>query len=188
MPNPRSSPSCVPCCRSNSAQKAWIVPRFTRWADWPRPSSREPISSAALLVKVKALMRAGSRPTRSIRYRIRSMRQYVLPAPGPASTSAGPGGASIAASCDVVGLKPFTDIRLALSLLGFYRRGTAGVVLVEEPRSATPDSLARSTARDCRRHGNDDLTRHRHRSSFVGLKLIAFDWRSYDAVDQRNRA
>src|SRR5688500_16999957 len=114
-------------------------------------------------------MRAGSRPTRSIRYRIRSMRQYVLPAPGPASTSAGPGGASIAASCDVVGLKPFTDIRLALSLLGFYRRGTAGVVLDVEPRSATPDSLSAVLARDYRRHGNDDLTRPRHRSSFFGL-------------------
>src|SRR5688572_15237148 len=42
-------------------------------------------------------MRAGSTPSSSMRYRMRSMRQNVLPAPGPARTSVAPGGASMAA-------------------------------------------------------------------------------------------
>src|SRR6476661_6863048 len=63
-------------------------------------SRRCAISPAALLVKVKAQMRAGSTSSCCTRWRTRSIRQYVLPAPGPARTSSGPAGAVIAARCE----------------------------------------------------------------------------------------
>src|SRR5262245_3742981 len=53
---------------------------------------------------------------------MRSMRQYVLPAPGPASTSAGPSGASIAARCEDVALKVLAAIRLPRVHLKFTGR------------------------------------------------------------------
>ena len=54
---------CEPSSRSSSAQKAWIVPRFTCAAAAPRLVSRRcAISPAALFVNVNAQMRAGSKP------------------------------------------------------------------------------------------------------------------------------
>ena len=55
------------------------------------------ISSAALFVNVNAQIPEGAIPSCSMRKRMRSMRQNVLPAPGPARTSVAPGGASMAA-------------------------------------------------------------------------------------------
>lgn len=65
-----------------------------------RASSRWAISPAALFVNVNAQMRPGSTPRPSIRKPMRSVRQYVLPAPGPASTSRDSGLAWMASRCD----------------------------------------------------------------------------------------
>ncbi len=75
-----------------------------------------------------------------MRNRIRSMRQYVFPGPGPARTRAGPGGASMAASWDAVGVNVFADIRLLLSLLDFTYRSESPAG-AEEPVLADVDSL-----------------------------------------------
>ena len=96
-----------PNSRRSSAQNAWIVPVFTCAACSPSVRwTRSAISPAALLVKVKAQMRSGGSPSSSSRYRIRSIRQNVLPAPGPASTSSGRAAASIAVRCDSEGMRP----------------------------------------------------------------------------------
>jgi hypothetical protein len=58
--------------------------------------SRAAISSAALLVNVTAQIRLGESPSWAMRCPIRAIRQYVLPAPGPATTSTGPRGAWMA--------------------------------------------------------------------------------------------
>ena len=78
-----------------------MVPRRTASAT-PAPSAscrRVAISSAALLVKVTAQILSGLKSSFWIRYRMRPMRQKVLPAPGPATTSTGPSGASMARRC-----------------------------------------------------------------------------------------
>src|SRR5690242_6655068 len=101
MPKPRWSPTRAPNSRSSSAQNAWMVPVLTTAAAAPNErASRSAISPAALLVKVKAQSRSGRSPTCSMRKRMRSMRQYVFPAPGPARTSSGATPASIASRCD----------------------------------------------------------------------------------------
>src|SRR5215475_3876434 len=70
-------------------------------AELPSVDSRRwAISPAALFVNVNAQMRAGSTWSSCTRCRTRSMRQYVLPAPGPARTNSGPAGALIAARCE----------------------------------------------------------------------------------------
>jgi hypothetical protein len=93
----------VPNSRSSSAQKAWIVPRLTRSArDVNCRSRRDAISPAALLVKVNTQMRSGSSARFSTRNRIRSIRQKVLPAPGPARTRTGSDNASMASRCESV--------------------------------------------------------------------------------------
>src|SRR5256885_797587 len=60
---------------------------------------RATISSAALFVKVTGQIRSGGGPNFSTRYRIRPIRQRVLPAPGPANTRTGPAGALTADHC-----------------------------------------------------------------------------------------
>src|SRR5258708_31920763 len=78
-----------------------MVPPFTRLALSPRClAKREAISPAALLVNVKAQIREGSALRCAIRNRMRSARQNVLPAPGPARTRIGPDAASIASRCE----------------------------------------------------------------------------------------
>jgi hypothetical protein len=65
---------------------------------------RVAISSAALLVNVTAQIRSASMPSVPMRCPIRSIRQNVFPAPGPATTSTGPKGASMAARWAGVGV------------------------------------------------------------------------------------
>src|SRR5262245_54178147 len=78
-----------------------MVPRLTFAADGPsRVSRRWAISPAALFVKVKAQLRAGSKPNRSTRYRMRCVRPKVFPAPGPARTRSALGSASMASRCE----------------------------------------------------------------------------------------
>ena len=113
MPNPGSRPTCVPSSRSSSAQNEWMVPRLTSSTRVPSSSRRDAISSAALLVKVNTQIRSGSTRKSSTRYRTRSMRQKVLPAPGPARTRTGPGGASIAWRCEGVGTRGESDAIVA---------------------------------------------------------------------------
>ena len=113
MPNPGSRPTCAPSSRSSSAQNEWIVPRLTSSTRVPSCSRREAISSAALLVNVKTQIRSGSTRRSSTRNRTRSMRQNVLPAPGPARTRTGPRGASIASRCEGVGVRGESDAIVA---------------------------------------------------------------------------
>jgi hypothetical protein len=105
MPKPGCRSTLSPDSRSSSAQKAWIVPRFTRSTRSPSSRCRRSaISPAALLVKVKTQILDGSTARCSVRNRTRSIRQKVLPAPGPARTSSGCGAASIASRCEADGM------------------------------------------------------------------------------------
>src|SRR6202165_339173 len=74
---------------------------------------RSAISSAARFVNVTAQMRAGAMLAVDIRCWILAMRQNVLPAPGPATTSTGPRGASMARRCCGSGSK-FTTLDLSV--------------------------------------------------------------------------
>src|SRR6185312_383600 len=65
-----------------------------------------------LLVKVTAQMRRGSSPCQAMSRAILAIRQYVLPAPGPATTRTGPRGASMASRCAGDGAR----VRLTLEL------------------------------------------------------------------------
>src|SRR5688572_13026434 len=96
------------CSRSRARHSAWRVPRVTSSAaSLPRSRrSRAAISSAALLVKVTAQIRRGGMFSERTRCPIRPIRQNVLPAPGPATTSTGPAGASMARRWAGVGTGP----------------------------------------------------------------------------------
>jgi hypothetical protein len=74
--------------RRMRAQMAWKVPSHTPSA-WPpnSPSNRAPISLAALLVKVTAMIENGCTPHERIRCAMRWVSTRVLPEPGPANTS-----------------------------------------------------------------------------------------------------
>src|SRR5678815_3612480 len=98
MPKPGLRPDCSENSLSSSAQKAWRVPRLISFAVCPRNfSRRDEISPAALLVNVNAQILSAGISRFSMRNRMRSMRQKVFPAPGPARTRTGPTSASIAA-------------------------------------------------------------------------------------------
>lgn len=110
------------------------------------------ISSAALLVKVTAQIRgAGMRCTR-IRCSIRWMRQKVLPAPGPATTSTGPSGASMARRWEGSGRSgPDMLLSYHAALTGedgrvslTYRGGTTAPIPRSRTNALKPDTSAPS--------------------------------------------
>src|SRR5881394_974575 len=110
-PNPLRRPAASACSRRSERQSAWIVPRvITSARSRSVCFSRTAISSAARFVNVTAQMRSGATPRVSTSWLIRAMRQKVLPAPGPAITSTGPGGASMASRCRGRGSKAMQGI------------------------------------------------------------------------------
>ena len=132
------------------------MPRVSAPPSGPRPALQTvAISSAALLVKVTARIRRGAKPNVSMRCLMRSMRHKVFPAPGPARTSTGPNGASMAFRCCRVGSKitapgPGPGIAPSSTSVSTSSSRTASAVRPDSlsmPKEWSPPSIRCSVAR-----------------------------------------